>query len=135
MELEKQTKGIYSCLRCGVCVFKYDPSGIKKVCPVREHTAGFEPYSSRGRIQIARAILEGDLEYTPEMAKVIYQCLLCANCREACGQLDLTTLQPRIDVPAITKAMRADLFEAGVEVPEAVIKFGEAIEKTFWWGT
>ncbi|MFC2018170.1 (Fe-S)-binding protein [Chloroflexota bacterium] len=131
MELEKQIKGIYACVRCGVCVHKYNTWGTKFVCPVREHSAGMEPTAARGRIQIAKGILEGELEFTPGMAKSIYECCLCANCRQQCGAMDMETGTPKIDNPAITKALRADLFASGVEVPEAVIKFGEAIEKAF----
>jgi len=65
------------------------------------------------------------------LAKVLYECTLCANCRQQCGAKDPDTGRPRIDVPAITKAMRADLFAAGVEVPEGVKKFGENIERTY----
>ncbi len=131
MELEKHYKGVYSCGRCGVCMRKYHLEGVRGVCPVREHSSGFEPTFARGRIGVARAIMEGDLEYSPEIARVVYECLLCGNCRQQCGALDMTTFKPLIDVPAITKAMRADIFAAGVEIPEGVTKFGEAIEKTY----
>ncbi|MGW8178642.1 MAG: (Fe-S)-binding protein [bacterium] len=43
----------------------------------------------------------------------------------------METLKPLIDVPAIVKALRADLFAAGVEVPDGVMRFGEAVEKTY----
>ena len=130
MELEKHVRGIYGCTRCGVCVHKYGPWGDKKVCPIREHTAGFEPYSCRGRNQIARGVLEGTIELTPELAKVAYTCLLCGNCRQACGMIDLTTFTPKMVQPHITKALRADLFAAGVELPEAVNMFSNAIERS-----
>lgn len=130
MELEKRKRDIYSCTRCGVCVHKYNPWGTKRVCPVREHTAGFEPYSSRGRNQVAKGALEGTIELTPQLAKVAYTCLLCGNCRQACGAIDMVTFKPLIDQPAIVKALRADLFAAGVEIPEGVKRLGEGIEKT-----
>ena len=131
MELEKHVRGIYGCTRCGVCVHKYNPWGTKKVCPIREHTVGFETYSSRGRNQIAREMLEGTVEITPEMADVAYTCLLCGNCRQACGAIDLENeLKPLIVQPHITKALRADLFTSGVELPNAVGMFCDAIEKS-----
>jgi heterodisulfide reductase subunit D len=130
MELEKHIKGIYGCVRCGVCVHKYGPWGDKKVCPIREHTVGFEPYSCRGRNQVAQGVLEGTIEVTPELAKVAYTCLLCGNCRQACGCLDLETFGPRIVQPHINKALRADLFTSGVELPEHVNMFSNAIERS-----
>ncbi len=131
MELEKQKRGIYSCTRCGVCVHKYGPYGTKRVCPIREHTAGHEPYANRGRIQVARGVLEGTIEITPKLAEVAYTCLLCGNCRQACGSLDLQNdLKPKIIQPHINKALRADLYESGIELPDAVHQFCDTVEKT-----
>ena len=130
MELEKQIRGIYGCTRCGVCVHKYNPWGTKRVCPIREHTGGLEPYSSRGRNQIAIGVLEGTIELSPELAEIAYTCLLCGNCRQACGAMDLlNNMKPLISQPDIMKALRADLFAAGVELPEAVNMFSNAIER------
>jgi heterodisulfide reductase subunit D len=109
---------------------KYNEFGYKKVCPVREHTVGFEPYASRGRNQIARGVLEGDIELSAELAEIAYTCLLCGHCRQACGAIDMDTFQPLIDNPATTKALRADLFAAGAKVPHGVVVLGEAVEKT-----
>ena len=130
MELEKQTRGIYGCVRCGVCVHKYGPWGDKYVCPIREHTVGFEPYSCRGRNQVAIGVLEGTIEVTPELAEVAYTCLLCGNCRQACGCIDMETFGHKIHQPSINKALRADLFTSGVELPAHVDMFCGAIEKT-----
>jgi heterodisulfide reductase subunit D len=131
MELEKHKRGIYGCTRCGVCVHKYNPWGTKKVCPIREHTAGLEPYANRGRTQVARGVLEGTIEVTPELAEVAYSCLLCGNCRQACGALDLKNrLKPLIVQPHINKALRADLFASGVKLPEHVNMFSNAIERS-----
>jgi len=103
--------------------------GDRKVCPIREHTVGFEPYSSRGRNQVARGVLEGTIEITPDLAEVAYTCLLCGNCRQACGCIDMETFGPKIIQPHINKALRADLFSSGVELPEHVEMFCNAIEK------
>ena len=130
MELAKQTRGIYGCVRCGVCVHKYGPWGDKYVCPIREHTVGFEPYSCRGRNQVAIGVLEGTIEVTPELAEVAYTCLLCGNCRQACGCIDMETFGWKIVQPHITKALRADLFASGVELPPHVSMFSDAIERT-----
>jgi len=131
MELEKHKRGIYGCVRCGVCVHKFNPWGTKKVCPIREHTTGFETYASRGRTQVARGVLEGTIEVTPDLAEVAYSCLLCGNCRQACGALDMENeLKPLIVQPHINKALRADLFATGVELPPHVAMFCDAIEKS-----
>ncbi len=37
------------------------------VCPVQQHSGGFDQYVARGRNQIAKAILNGELEYSEEL--------------------------------------------------------------------
>jgi len=133
-ELEKVRTQVYRCIRCGVCRAKYSHADkIFRVCPSGEHSAGFWRNFGTGRVGIALELFEGTLAFsdiTPATVEAIYDCTLCANCREKCGALDMKTGKPLIDTPAIVKALRADLFDAGVEVPEAVNKFSEAIEKT-----
>ncbi|MFC2009774.1 4Fe-4S dicluster domain-containing protein, partial [Chloroflexota bacterium] len=133
-ELEKCRTQVYRCTRCMVCSSKYDwDKKVYRSCPPGEHSAGFWTNLPAGRTAIAMEIFEGNLtlpDISDAALEAIYECTLCANCRQQCGSMDMTTGKPLIDVPATVKALRADLFEAGVEVPEAVIKFGEAIEKT-----
>jgi len=130
-ELEKHRRGVTRCIRCGICRNKYNwDEKIFRVCPAGEHSAGFWTNFPPGRIGVALDILQGKLALSDAPVEAIYECLLCGNCREKCGAMDTTTFKPLIDTPAIIKAMRADLFSAGVEVPKGVAMFGEAIEKT-----
>lgn len=39
----------------------------------------------RGKIQVALALLDGELEKTAEMGESLYQCTLCGNCTQICG--------------------------------------------------
>ena len=129
--LEEYRNRVYRCTRCGVCRAKYDYfDQIFRVCPAGEHSAAFWTNFPSGRIAVAREILEGNLTYLDAPVEAIYDCTLCANCREVCGAMDMETLTPLVDHPAIIKAMRADMFAAGVEIPEGVIRFGEAVERT-----
>ncbi|MFC1925666.1 (Fe-S)-binding protein [Chloroflexota bacterium] len=130
-ELEKYRRNVTKCIRCGICRSKYNyEQKVFRVCPSGEHSAGFWTNFPSGRVAMALEILEGNLNPSDAPIQAIYECLLCANCREKCGAIDIATGKPLIDHPAIVKALRADFFAAGVEVPEAVIKFGDTIEKT-----
>ncbi len=130
-QLEKYRQRVYRCTRCGTCRAKYNNAEkIFRVCPAGEHTSGFWINFPSGRVQMGLEVMEGRLTYTPAAVKAIYDCLLCGNCRETCGALDMATFTPMIDHPAITKAMRADIFASGIPVPEAVTQYGNAIEKT-----
>ncbi len=129
-ELEKVRRSIYNCGRCGVCMRKVSLPKMRGTCPVREHGSGFESDYSRGRVGVARSILEGELEYTPYLVQNVYECLLCGSCRQHCGALDAETFSAAIDCPKITKAMRADIFASGIAIPEGTRMLGENVEKT-----
>lgn len=65
---------VAKCNKCGFCL----PS-----CPIYlvEKT---EPASPRGRNAITRAVIEGRLEWSPEIEKSIFSCLGCGACTAAC---------------------------------------------------
>ena len=63
-----------SCMRCGLC---------SAVCPVYQEL-GIEPASPRGRIALIRAVAEGRLPVTKNLAQYIYGCLDCLACVNAC---------------------------------------------------
>jgi len=126
--LEEIKRDVYNCAMCGQCRARYDKE-FRYVCPIREHTGGFYHYIARGKILIARGILEDKLEYTPELAEVLYTCLLCGTCREVCNTKDAAG-NWLINSTEIFKAMRADIVSEGIEIPEGAAKLAVAVEKT-----
>jgi Fe-S oxidoreductase len=54
---------------------------------------GFEAYTSRGKMMIARGLLEGLIEPSAEVQEVLDDCLLCGYCQARCAlnNLDLFT--------------------------------------------
>jgi heterodisulfide reductase subunit D len=99
---------IYSCRSCGMCGNKMTAK-VPYVCPVREVTPGFDHFYARGKVVIARGLLEGELEMTPDLAEAAYSCTLCGNCMKQCGALDRTTAEPLVDSVRIVEALRSDL--------------------------
>jgi heterodisulfide reductase subunit D len=129
-EIEKYRTSVNRCIRCGICRAKYDYfEKVFRVCPSGEHSAGFWTNFPGGRVWTVKEILDGRLKITDAPVEAIYLCLLCGNCREKCGMTDLTTGNPMINIPHIVKALRADLFASGAELPEAVNMFSNAIER------
>jgi len=127
LELEKYKRNVYSCVRCGICRAKYDEN-VRRVCPIREHSGGFDTHYAKGRIVIARGILEGKLKYSNGIADVLTYCTTCRNCIEACGAVDMTTGNPKIDSTTVTEAMRADIVNLDL-TPEPYKKLSSRIEK------
>lgn len=65
---------IAKCNRCGFC---------QAGCPVYRVT-GEEHSLSRGRLAIARSLMLGELELTPEVVHALEDCLLCRGCTAHC---------------------------------------------------
>ena len=107
MRIEEYKDMIYACGRCEICRgFDYNDR-----CP-EIFTQHWESSTARGRMAIARAILEGKLEYSEDLVERIFGCFMCGRCREECKKA------AQIDVIAITKAMRQDFVEQGITIPE-----------------
>lgn len=71
---EKTLENIHHCNKCGLCL---------AACPVYREVL-LESLSPRGKVQLSRKLLEGDLEITPRMREILSQCLLCGSCVSAC---------------------------------------------------
>jgi Fe-S oxidoreductase len=126
--LEKMRYQVFSCARCGVCTSKYNWWSTHRVCPVAEHSVGLEVYYPRGKVGIARGILEGEFDYSEGIADLLTHCTSCMNCVKQCGAVNNSDGEPRIPTPEIIEAMRADIWELGMCNPyyKAV---GERIQK------
>ncbi|MHA1908002.1 MAG: (Fe-S)-binding protein [Candidatus Thorarchaeota archaeon] len=86
IDLDDLREELLQCRRCGICRNAvYEAKGFDGICPIWRNTAGFETSFMRGKIQIALALLDGQLEKTAENAESLYQCALCGNCTEICG--------------------------------------------------
>lgn len=115
-KLEQLKSMAYSCVQCGYCREKYSDTVLTtlpayRVCPVREHSAGFEHHCARGKIKIAQGILEGRFSYSEELIALLYTDPDCKLCSWICHA------EPRLDPPKIWRAMREDIVAAGLGPP------------------
>jgi len=108
------------CLGCGDCGYAIRPAvGRYLTCPVKEvmEDEGFELYFSRGRMNVLKSILEGQIPLSKELAEWVYQCSECKNCTEVChmSQNEYIILPTCnwIDHVKVWEALRKDLVEAG----------------------
>jgi Fe-S oxidoreductase len=109
--LEQYAEEIYTCnrSRCGFCVSD---------CPVYR-VKGFEAYTSRGKMMIARGLLEELVEPSTEMLGILEGCLLCGYCQARCA---LTNLE-------IFTLLRQRLAEQGLSAPEHEEKVAKIVEQ------
>ncbi len=74
MEIPTEDEYLY-CIRCGTCLY---------TCPTYRETVR-ETDSPRGRIFLARKLLEGAVDLTPNLIEQMYRCLACGACNVACA--------------------------------------------------
>lgn len=65
---------LYSCLKCAMC---------QPACPTYKVTR-MERHAPRGRVQMVKKYLEGDLSVTKGLEEALMSCILCESCAEAC---------------------------------------------------
>ncbi len=99
-QVEKFKADLDRCTKCGFCM---------SACPVyREERV--ESSVARGKIMLVRALLDGSLTLTDEMAQQLNKCTLCLTCSQNCPA--------GTQVPAVIAAARADkVAKKGVPFP------------------
>ncbi len=125
MGLETVKDDIYRCFRCGYCreMVRYQ-TNTYKVCPIREELR-FEHYDCRGRILIAKAILEGNLDYNDKLVETVYTDLGCGLCKEVCPMFDWA----KVDLPRVIKAWREEIVQKGLGPPQVLKEINEYTRK------
>jgi len=87
MSLEKYRWDLVNCERCSMCKWVH-PWSVKsadraRICPSMQKYF-FDAYSAQGRFDLARALLEHEIEITDKVLEVIYACTLCGACDVTC---------------------------------------------------
>jgi heterodisulfide reductase subunit D len=151
--LRKEWGAVMSCMGCGDCGYAIRPAVERFLtCPVKEAKGEecFEINFSRGRMNILKSVLEGQIPLSKELAEFVYECSECGNCSEVCHM----TQNPNIILPTsewidhvkVWEALRKDLVEAGfapLERHETIRDYminedmknpyGEPLEKKYEW--
>jgi len=87
MSLEKYRWDLVNCERCSMCKWVHPWSVQSKyrarICPSMQEYL-YDAYSAQGRFDVARALLEGEIELTDKVLEVIYACTLCGGCDVTC---------------------------------------------------
>jgi heterodisulfide reductase subunit D len=95
---------VYQCNRCGQCL-EFATVGQAPKCPAYEG-GGFESYAARGKFNIARALVDGVVDYDEDIARRVFSCTECRACVQDCFKY--------LDTTAIFTLMKEDLFELGL---------------------
>lgn len=110
--LLKVEEELHKCMKCGNC---------QAVCPIYKETQK-EASVARGKIQLAAAVLRGELEYTEGLYERFALCLTCKACNAICScgvEVDKIVLAARAAIaqekglPKIKKAIFTTLKHPG----------------------
>ena len=110
IKLEDYKSDALNCPRCSNCRW-IDHIYIKshrfaKICPINTRYI-FNAYSAHGILDMALALMNGQLDYTPKLLDIIYKCTLCGACDVRCKRnLD-------IEVLLVIEALRARCVQDG----------------------
>ena len=127
MGLEKVKSDIYRCFRCGHCRETGKPlADTPSVCPVREEL-WFDHYDARGRVLLARALVEGKLEYTDKLVESVYTCTGCGLCTEVCPMFE----GEKVDMRRIIRAWREEIVEKNLGPPDRLKEVNYNTEKNY----
>ena len=96
---------VHRCFRCGYCKFTHEYSDFN--CPSYKKYR-FETYSTGGRLWLIYGIINGDLQWSQNLADVLYACTTCGNCTENCRFVKFNDF-----VVDIIEAARAEAVENG----------------------
>ncbi|MEM2546279.1 MAG: (Fe-S)-binding protein, partial [Candidatus Bathyarchaeia archaeon] len=86
MVLERYSSYVYHCSQCGWCRLTLDYNfSVDKVCPVYEnYPEHWESLTAKGKIILAKALLENKIEVTEDVVELATLCTTCGKCRESC---------------------------------------------------
>lgn len=103
-EIRRFRKDSDLCMKCGFCI---------SACPIyREELV--ESAVARGKNALVRGLLNGEVEFTPELAERLDKCTLCKTCTENCPA--------NVNIPAVVIAARADQFrKRGTAFPYSAV--------------
>ncbi len=114
------------CCKCSICkiVLPIEVKSLRysAICPsgTRFH---FDSYYASGKMEIARAICDGELDYTERLLHIFYACTGCGACNGQCFYVK--GLKPL----EIFEELKAKVVEDGFGPLPEHIKFAESIEK------
>jgi Fe-S oxidoreductase len=95
---------VYQCNRCGQCL-DFSTVGQAHKCPAFDGGL-FESYAARGKYNIARALVDGVIDYDMDLAERVYACTECRACAQDCFKF--------LDTTGMFTALKQDLAELGL---------------------
>lgn len=108
-ELEDYIATFNTCWKCRLCSF--GDAAKRRMCPAVERY-GFFAYSGGGKSHIGKALVDGVMNLSGDVADVVYRCTTCGACETYCEN-EYYIANKFIDQVKLTEFLRHKLVEAG----------------------
>jgi heterodisulfide reductase subunit D len=115
--IEEIRPAIFGCLKCNECTYGSWPENYI-FCPLYERGRTFTA-SAGGLLYLEKAILNGQLDYTKELADLAFTCATCSACDGQC--VIVRCDNPNMALSDYIRLLRYELVKRGI-IPEGPIK-------------
>ena len=113
-ELKDYRRWAWNCFRDSQCkqVFPWHTRNAEfyPICPSLDRYK-FDCYAAQGKLDLARALIEGEMAWSDKLLELVYQDPLCGACDYICGRIK--EMQPG----QVIQAMRAQAIRDGMSPP------------------
>jgi len=92
VNLDEYYKIIRNCSKCAMCrnMSPWDMQSMefKDICPSGTRFL-FEAYYAPGKMEITRALLDNEIQYSNRLEHIIFACPLCGGCQAQCEEVNI----------------------------------------------
>lgn len=127
LKLEDYRYDADNCTSCANCRW-IDLTYVQGVefsmrCPCATYYS-FDAWGAYGKMRLVSELLDGNMDFSPKLAEVVYQCQMCGSCDSGCKRnLDL-------EIGMVLETLRAECVKRGVGPPRELKRVAEHIERT-----
>lgn len=125
IDLDEYYKIIRNCSKCAMCrnmsPWEMQSKEFKDICPSGTRFL-FEAYFAPGKMEITRALLDNEIQYTDRLEHIIFACPLCGGCQAQCEEVNI------INPLDVLQKLRIKYIEAKGPIA-AHTKFAESLKE------
>jgi len=125
VDLNEYYKIIRNCSKCAMCrnmsPWDMQSKEFKDICPSGTRFL-FEAYFAPGKMEITRALLDNEIQYSDRLEHIIFACPLCGGCQAQCEEVNI------INPLDVMQDLRKKYVKAKGPIP-AHAKFAKSIKE------
>jgi Fe-S oxidoreductase len=124
--LEDLRGSVSACLKCHGCTYGPWPQN-HGFCPIYERGRTFTA-SAGGLLYLAKAVLNGQMDYNASLAELAYTCATCGACDDRCSIV--RSVNPEMALSDIIRLLRHELVKRGFAPDGPIKQMYEHVKRT-----